>query len=208
MKKLTAMILVAVFLLTAVVFADEMQVAARKGHGAMKDPIRMQMKMMKMHNRIKSQIAGSFFLLPMVQKELNLNDKQVEKLEKMKADYAKKMIDKRANIAKAKVDLGLLMNKFNQDIPSIQRILQNMSNMKVAMRVNRLKAFEQAKSVLTSAQKTKLEQFWKGEKRHTTRVKRKYKKIEMKKKSENIPEEPVEAVSWLEYEEIDEEDIE
>ncbi|MCD4783642.1 MAG: Spy/CpxP family protein refolding chaperone [Candidatus Eremiobacteraeota bacterium] len=197
MKKLTAMILVAVFLLTAVAFAGEMQVAARKGHGSMKDPIKTQKKMMKMHSRIKLKMAGSFFLLPMLQKELNLNDKQVEKLENMKADHTKKMIDKRADIAKAKVDLRLLMKKFNQDIPSIQRILQKISNLQVAMRVDKLKAFQQAKSVLTSAQKTKLEQYWKGKRGSSTKSKHKYKKTKMKKHSENTPEEHNKEVSWL-----------
>jgi len=217
MKKVTAIILVAVFLLTAVAFADEMQVAQagrgrgreKAGHGrSMNDPIKMQRHTMRMHKRIKSHIAGSFFLLPMIQKELNLNDKQVEKLEKMRADYAKKMIDKRADIAKARVDMSLLMSKFNQDIPSIERIMQKISNMQVSMRVDRLKAFEQAKSVLTPDQKTKLEQFWKGEKCPSTRMKQRKQEVQMRKRSENTPEESSKSLSWFEYEEIDEEEIE
>jgi Spy/CpxP family protein refolding chaperone len=107
-------------------------------------------------------IAGSFFLNPMAVKQLNLDKTQVDKLENMKADHKKKMIDAMANIQKMNVDLKLLMRGVDINIPAVQTKLQQIADAKVKMKVAHLQAFESARAVLNPEQKKKLEEIWKG----------------------------------------------
>lgn len=172
MKKVMAFILVAAFLLTAAAFAQEagnmenmgtMEVAkARQPQAKDNNLIQAQQRMIKMHDQLKKQLMGSYFLLPVLQKRLNLTDAQIDKLELMKAENRKKMIDKRAAIEKLQVDLKLATRNMNMDMAKIEGIIRQISGIEMDMKIARLKSFDQAKSVLTPEQKTALQDLWNG----------------------------------------------
>jgi predicted transcriptional regulator len=107
------------------------------------DPERMLMK--------------SFFLIPPVVEALGLTNEQIAKLEKLRDDNAKKIIDMQADISKNSIDLTSLMKGPNLNISAIQVLMQKIADKKVQMQIAKLKAFEQAKSVLTAEQKAKLD---------------------------------------------------
>ncbi len=172
MKKVMTFILVTVFLLTAAAFAQEegnpenmgpMEIArAKQAQTQIKTPIQAQQRMMRMHDQLKKQLMGSYFLLPVLQKKLNLTDAQIDKLEQMKADNQKKMIDKRAEIQKLNVDLKMATRNMNMDMAKVETILRKISGIQTEMKIARLKCFDQAKSVLTAEQKTTLQDMWNG----------------------------------------------
>ena len=186
MKKVMAFILVAAFLLTATAFAQEagnpenmgtMEVAkAKQPRAQMKSPMQAQQRMMRMHDQLKKQLMGSYFLLPILQKRLNLTDAQIDKLELMKAENQKKMIDKRAEAQKLNVDLKLAMRNMNMDMGKIENIVRKISVVQMDMKLARLKSFEQAKSVLTAEQKTTLQDMWNGKFSGTKKIEHKMRK--------------------------------
>lgn len=171
MKKVMAFILLAAFLLTAAAFAQEagnpdnmaMEIAkAKQPQAQMKNPMQTQQRIMKMHEQLKKQLMNSYFLLPVLQKKLNLTDAQIDKLEQMKADNQKKMIDKRAEVQKLNVDLRMAMRNMNMDMAKVEGIVRKISGIQTDMKLTRLKSFEQAKSVLTAEQKATLQDMWDG----------------------------------------------
>lgn len=211
MKKVIVMILAMAILLTGISFAQEMKMdegnmeVARQHQPQMKMNAKMGThmqagkRMMGNRNKVKGFIMGSFFLCPMAIEQLGLNDAQVDKLTKMKADFQKDMIDRRASAAKTKVDLKLLMNKIDMDIPAIQNKMQAIANMKVGMKVEKLKAFKSAMAVLTPEQKKKVEDIWNGKMKPG-----KKQKMEKMKKSNKVmksQEDNNEMMSWFDMEE-------
>jgi len=111
---------------------------------------------------MKIKIMTSFFLDPMTGEYLGITDEQTAKLEKIKADHGKKMIDYRAEIQKLRIDMHTLMLDSNIDIAAARALLQKISSIETSMKVEGLSAFNNARSILTADQKAKLEKLWKG----------------------------------------------
>jgi len=199
MKRMIVFVLLAAFLLTTAAFASEVkpeentEMLAQKAH---KCQMKSQKRMMKMRRGMKRGLKRSFFLMHALKAKLNLTDAQVDKLAGMKADYAKKMIDRRATVAKLRVDLKMQTRKMNMDIPAVEKTMRKISDQQLAMKIDSLKAFENAKSVLTAAQKAKLQQLWDG-KYHKKMKMHKY-KTKKKMKSENPSEDTVTYENELE----------
>ena len=218
MKKVIVLMLLAAILLTSAVFAEEVkngepgqqQVIAKvyRSNRRTNDPLRNQRNIMRMHQRMKNHLMSSFFLMPIIQRRLSLTDAQVDKLEMMKADYQKKMIDRRAQISKVRVDLKMATRKMSMDVNKIQRLIQTISGLETDMKVARYKAFEQAKSVLTADQKTTLQGMWDGKmtSRRMKDIRIKKMKTRSKMKGEATPDNDVELglLEVVEDEETDE----
>lgn len=111
---------------------------------------------------MKMMIMNSFFLNPRMIQELELTDEQVSRLEKMKVTHMKKMIDMKADKQKMMIDLKMMMKETDMNVTGIETLLQKVANKKVQMQVSKLKAYQEAKSVLTVAQKTKVDDFCSG----------------------------------------------
>ncbi|NOX35999.1 MAG: hypothetical protein GXO78_00530 [Calditrichaeota bacterium] len=116
-------------------------------------------KMMGMHG----PMMGAFHTihhLPDLQKKLNLNDDQVQKLKSIRAVFLKNKIDREAEIQKKKVDLDMLIDK-NASPAQVRKVLKGIFDAKLELQVSAYETSQKMLGVLTLEQR---EQF-KGQKK-------------------------------------------
>lgn len=168
-KKIAVALIFALIVTLGLSFAQDQPSQGEQMNSMMRKGRMMQMhqRMQKMHGRrgggrrLHNRIITSFFLHPMMIELLDLSEEQLVKLEKMQVSHSKKMIDSRAELAKMRIDLKVLMRDVDMDLSAIESKMQQIANKKVQMKMAALKSFQKAQTVLTAEQKAKLKEFWK-----------------------------------------------
>ncbi len=90
--------------------------------------------------------------LPDLQKQLTLNDDQVQKLKNIQADFLKRKIDLKAVIQKEKVDLKMLVDK-NASPAQVRKVLKGILDTKLELQINAYETSQKMLSVLTLEQR-------------------------------------------------------
>jgi len=88
--------------------------------------------------------------------ELGLTDKQIESLKSMKMDFMKTKIKMGADLQIAQLELKALMGDDKVSLKDIEAKLRAVEKMKTDMKITHLKAFRDAKALLTPEQKEKM----------------------------------------------------
>lgn len=95
-----------------------------------------------------------FFLC--CRKELELSDKQVTDLKSIKMDFQKGKIRKEADLKIAELELKGLMHDDDAPIKNIEAKLKAAAKLKTDMKLSHIKAFREAKALLTPEQMEKM----------------------------------------------------
>jgi Spy/CpxP family protein refolding chaperone len=162
MKKIVVLTLIALFMLTSLVCAQETAQMPGRGEPPGQKLNEKGKRPPGNPDMMKMRIIGSFFLDPMTKEYLAITDEQSAKLEKMKADHGKRMIDQKSEVHKLMIDMHLLMEDSSIDVAAVRTILQKISAIDTATKIEGLNAFNSARAILTADQKTKLDKLWKG----------------------------------------------
>jgi len=88
--------------------------------------------------------------------KLGLIDKQIESLKSMKMDFMKTKIKMEADLQITHLDLKALMSDDKASLKDIEAKLRAVEKMKTDMKITHLKAFRDAKALLTPEQKEKM----------------------------------------------------
>jgi hypothetical protein len=89
-------------------------------------------------------------------KELELTDKQVKDLESIKMDFMKGSFKAEANLKIAKLELKSIMHDENASLKDIEAKLKSVASIETDMKISHIKAFRQARALLTPEQLEKL----------------------------------------------------
>jgi Spy/CpxP family protein refolding chaperone len=99
--------------------------------------------------------------------ELELTDQQVDQIETMRTEHQLAMIDRRAELQKAELRLRKLMQEGDAPERDVNAAIDEVARLRADMQKARYQQHQQMLSVLTDAQRDKLEQLM--EERHDTR---------------------------------------
>ena len=89
--------------------------------------------------------------------DLKLNQNQVERLEKLRADFYKKAARERIEMQALHLDLQKLHLQDKVDTAAAERLIRALEKKRGDMQIERLKAIEEAKTLLTPGQLEKLQ---------------------------------------------------
>jgi Spy/CpxP family protein refolding chaperone len=98
--------------------------------------------------------------------ELGLSPDQVARLEALRADFAREAIRRGAEIRIAELDLASLLEQDAVDLAKAETKMREVAQLRVDLRIARLRAVEQGKVVLTSEQRTRLQAMLSGGMQH------------------------------------------
>ena len=101
--------------------------------------------------------AGSFF--SMAAGKLELSDDQKTAFARLKIEYKKATIKKKADVKIAKVELGEFHMSDEVDLDGLKKKLEEIALLKADLKFYRFKMREEFKELLTSKQKKKLKEF-------------------------------------------------
>ena len=87
---------------------------------------------------------------------LGLSDDQVKKLEQLRADFEKLSIRNDAELRVAEIDLTNLLQAQNRDLTKIEAKIREIERLRGDLRIERIRAIEKAKGLLTADQRKKL----------------------------------------------------
>ncbi len=110
--------------------------------------------MMDSHSLLKTKTM-LINKLPQMRAVLTLTDSQSEKLQQMQNDFQKNQIDKKASLAKKKIDLSSLLDK-DTSAPDIRNVMKEMADIKINMAVQAYETARKMKNLLTADQMEKL----------------------------------------------------
>ncbi len=96
--------------------------------------------------------GGGPFDVEMFRDYLQLSDDQVAKLRKIRSDYRKEMIKRRANMKVAELELWELIDRKDLDMGKAEKKVKEISAMKADLMMYRLKALQETKKFLTDDQ--------------------------------------------------------
>jgi Spy/CpxP family protein refolding chaperone len=88
--------------------------------------------------------------------KLELTDKQVQDLEKIKMDFMKGRFKTEADLKIAQLELKSLMDKEDAPIKDIEAKMNTTAKLETDMKLSHIKAFRQAKALLTAEQMEKM----------------------------------------------------
>jgi Spy/CpxP family protein refolding chaperone len=89
--------------------------------------------------------------------ELELSPQQVQDLEGLRDGYQRQAIRSEADIRIAEVDLQSLLKADPVDLEQVEAKLQKIEHLKTELRLERIRAIEQGKALLTHEQREKLQ---------------------------------------------------
>jgi Spy/CpxP family protein refolding chaperone len=98
--------------------------------------------------------------------ELSLSPQQVQDLEKLRDGYYRELIRYEADIRIAEMDLQRLLKTDPVDLEQVKVKLQEIEHLKMKIRLARIRAIEQGKSLLSPEQYEKLQSLL-GESRYS-----------------------------------------
>ena len=88
--------------------------------------------------------------------ELKLTDEQVKRLKDIRDAFSKKAVKERADMKTRRIDLRRALDTEKLDLADVEKKIREISNMRVDLRVARLKAIQEGKSVLSDGQQKQL----------------------------------------------------
>ena len=88
--------------------------------------------------------------------ELKLTDDQMKRLKDIRDAFSKKAVKDRAEIKARGVDLKRALDADKLDLADVEKKIREISNMRVDLRIARLKAIQEGKSVLNDDQQKQL----------------------------------------------------
>ena len=89
--------------------------------------------------------------------DLGLNPEQVTRLETLRGEFARDAIRREADIRIAELDLAGLLAQEPMDLPKVEAKVREVAQLRADLRIARLRAIEQGKTVLTPEQRTRLQ---------------------------------------------------
>jgi len=89
-------------------------------------------------------------------KELELTDKQMKELKSIKMDFMKGKFKAEANLKIAQLELKSLMHEDDAPIKDIEAKMKAAAKLKMDMKLSHIKAFREAKALLTPEQMEKM----------------------------------------------------
>lgn len=95
-----------------------------------------------------------FFLC--CKKELELTDEQVKSLKSIKMDFLRSKLKKEADLKITQMELEALMDEDEASLNEIESKLRSVEKLKTDMKISHIKAFREAKALLTPEQKEKM----------------------------------------------------
>lgn len=95
-----------------------------------------------------------FFLC--CKKELELSDKQVNDLKSIKMDFLKNRLKTEADLKIAQLELKSLMDEDKTSLKEIESKLRSVEKLKTGLKLSHIKAFREAKALLTPEQMEKM----------------------------------------------------
>ncbi|MBC8231602.1 periplasmic heavy metal sensor [bacterium] len=110
-------------------------------------PIQMSMMQMMMGRMFTHQM-----LLPLAD-ELRLNKEQVTSIQKIALDLQKEIIRKNAELSIAEIELNALLSQDKIDLKQTREKIQQLATLSGELRIAQIKAFIEAKEVLTDEQR-------------------------------------------------------
>ncbi len=106
-----------------------------------------------------SQHPAEPFSLESYKERLGLTDEQVEKFAKVRSDYRKEVIKKRAEIQVAGVELSELLDQKKVDLGQVEKKLHQLESLKADLTLYRIKTLFKTKEFLSEDQFEKLKNF-------------------------------------------------
>ena len=88
--------------------------------------------------------------------ELKLTDDQIKRLKDIRDAFSKKAVKERAEMKTRRIDLKRALDTEKIDLPDVEKKIREVSNMRVDLRIARLKAIQEGKSVLNAEQQKQL----------------------------------------------------
>jgi Spy/CpxP family protein refolding chaperone len=98
--------------------------------------------------------------------ELGLTPEQVTRLEAIRGEFAREAIRRGADIRIAELDLGTLLEQDPVDLAKAEAKTREVAQLRVDLRIARLRAVEQGMAVLTAEQRTRLQSMLSGGMHH------------------------------------------
>ena len=88
--------------------------------------------------------------------ELKLTDDQIKRLKDIRDAFSKKSVKERAEMKTHRIDLKRALDTEKIDFANVEKKIREVSNMRVDLRIARLKAIQEGKSVLNAEQQKQL----------------------------------------------------
>ena len=98
--------------------------------------------------------------------ELKLTDDQVKRLKDIRDAFSKKAVKERADMKARGIDLRRALDAEKLDLADVEKKMREISKMRVDLRIARLKAIQEGKSVLNDDQQKQLSKIARSRKRH------------------------------------------
>ena len=98
--------------------------------------------------------------------ELKLTDDQMKRLKDIRDAFSKKAVKERADMKTRGIDLRRALDNEKLDLADVEKKIREISKMRVDLRIARLKAIQEGKSVLNDDQQKQLSKIARSRKRH------------------------------------------
>ncbi|MGH7319984.1 MAG: Spy/CpxP family protein refolding chaperone [Candidatus Rokuibacteriota bacterium] len=89
--------------------------------------------------------------------DLGLTPEQATRLEALRADFARELIRREADIRIAEMDLAALLEAEPLDLGQVEAKIREAAQLRADLRIARLRTIEQGKAVLTAEQRARLQ---------------------------------------------------
>ncbi|MHB8483611.1 MAG: Spy/CpxP family protein refolding chaperone [Nitrospiria bacterium] len=149
-------------LFTAGMFLMILVIAAITARAQMMDHEKMgnmpDKKEMMEHQRGMSMPSGGGgygegpFDIDMMKERLKLNDDQVARLKKIRLDYRKEMIKRRADLQVGELELWEILDSKNLDSAKAEKKVKELESLKADQMIYRIKALQETRKILTDEQ--------------------------------------------------------
>lgn len=150
MKKILAVMLVAVFVLSTLAFTDSAHAWGKWGRKKCESKWSMEEKVM---NKAKFMMK--------YEDEVGLSEEQVEKIKEIKMDTKKDLIKKKAEIDVVKVDIKSMLYDDKIDLDAVNQLIDKKYDLKKSKSKMLVKAYADLKSIPTDEQMAKMKEIWK-----------------------------------------------
>jgi Spy/CpxP family protein refolding chaperone len=98
--------------------------------------------------------------------ELGLSPEQVDRLEALRGEFAREAIRRDADIRIGELDLAALLDQEPADLAKVEAKVREVAQLRAELRVARLRAIEEGKTLLTAEQRTRLQALLDGGMHH------------------------------------------
>ncbi len=88
--------------------------------------------------------------------ELGLSPEQVQKLERLRADFQREAVRREADLRIAEMDLATLLDADTADLSQVEAKVREIERLRADLRLARIRTIEQGKAQLTAEQRVRL----------------------------------------------------